>query len=85
MKVVNVRKEKCSVYIGRPSIFGNPFVIGKDGNREQVIVKYKEYALNNSKLLVAIKGLKDNDVLGCYCAPLACHGDVIVQIWKGGE
>ena len=31
------------VYIGRPSKWGNPFVIGKDGTREEVIAKFKNY------------------------------------------
>ncbi|MGA9172340.1 MAG: DUF4326 domain-containing protein [Nitrososphaeraceae archaeon] len=41
-KVVHCKKEKYDIYIGRPSRWGNPFVIGKDGTRE-VITKYNEW------------------------------------------
>ena len=86
MIVVNLRKSKHTIYIGRGSIFGNPFVIGKDGNRENVIKKYENWALSNivtnSKFRHAIYHLPKNAILGCYCAPKACHGDIIVKIWK---
>ena len=39
----NKYKEQYDVYIGRPSIYGNPFQIGKDGDRQQVVEKYKNY------------------------------------------
>jgi len=76
-KVVNIRKCKYEVYIGRGSIYGNPFVIGKDGDRAEVIRKYANYASKFSKSqLDKLKG----KVLGCYCKPLACHGDVLVNL-----
>ena len=42
-KVVNVHKEPYDVSIMRPSIYGNPYVIGSDGTREEVIEKFKKY------------------------------------------
>ena len=39
-RVVHCKREPFDIYIGRPSKWGNPFVIGRDGNREQVIEKY---------------------------------------------
>lgn len=72
-------------YIGRPSIFGNPFVIGRDGSREQVIAKFEEYARSNKQLLQAIRALDENAVLRCFCKPLACHGDIIIKLWKEGR
>lgn len=78
-RVVNIRKEKCDIYIGRPSKWGNPFSIGKDGSREEVIQKYEYYIRNNKKLLSEIEDLRDK-TLGCYCKPLACHGDVLIKI-----
>lgn len=42
-RVVHCKKEPYDVYIGRPSKWGNPFVIGKDGTREEVIAKYAEW------------------------------------------
>lgn len=68
------------VFIGRPSKWGNPFVIGVHGNRREVIVKYKEWLLTKPELLAAIpRELKDR-VLGCYCKPLGCHGDVLQEL-----
>jgi hypothetical protein len=71
-----------SVYVGRPSIFGNPFVIGKDGSRAEVIEKYRVWFnakvqtdLNFAK---AVQQLKGQD-LACWCAPQACHADVILE------
>ncbi len=37
--IINLKKEKYDVYIGRGSKWGNPFHIGKDGNRKEVIDK----------------------------------------------
>lgn len=41
--VVNIKHNKYDVYIGRGSPFGNPFQIGRDGDRKQVIEKYRVY------------------------------------------
>ena len=78
-KVVNLRKEKYDAYIGRGSKWGNKFIIGRDGNREEVIRKYREWILKNNDLLNSLEELKGK-VLGCFCKPLACHGDVLVEL-----
>jgi len=81
VKVVNLRNDKYDVYIGRGGPFGNPFVIGKDGDRAEVIRKFRLYfaeRLKEKEFRNAILALQ-NKVLGCYCAPLACHGDVIAE------
>jgi hypothetical protein len=85
-KVVNKYKEPYDVYIGRGSIWGNPFKIGVDGNRTEVIEKYEEYILNNSKLLNQLPKLKGK-ILGCFCKPKKCHGDILIKLlakiqWK---
>ena len=80
MRVVNLRKYPYTVYIGRGSKFGNPFLIGKDGTREDVIKKFEVYA--RKQLVNGIAFLPKDAVLGCYCKPKPCHGDVIVKIWK---
>ncbi len=79
--VVNLRMDKYTVYIGRGSKWGNPFVIGRDGNREIVVQKYEKYALANG-LDVASKELK-GEILGCYCKPALCHGDLL-KGWADG-
>jgi len=82
-RVVNIWKESFDIYIGRPSPWGNPFHIGRDGTREEVISKFRRY-LSNSPLLVG-RGRKvlKGKVLGCFCPPLPCHGDVWVEVLKG--
>lgn len=69
-----------AVYIGRPTKFGNPFQIGKDGNREEVISKYRQWVMCQPELLKAIKEeLKGKDLV-CWCAPDPCHGDVLIEL-----
>ena len=77
--VVHCKKAPYDVYIGRPSKWGNPFVIGKHGTREEVIQKYLEWLMSQPDLLTDIPSLKAK-VLGCYCAPAACHGDVLSEL-----
>jgi hypothetical protein len=77
--VVHCKRSTHDVYIGRPSKWGNPFEIGKDGDRETVIQKYREWILTQPHLLSALPELRGK-VLGCWCAPKACHGDVLVSL-----
>ena len=83
LRVVNVRYERYDVYIGRGSKWGNRFVIGRDGSRDDVIRRYREWILENDELLSCLHELKDK-VLGCYCKPLPCHGDVLVKLVQPG-
>jgi len=79
-------KEKYDVYIGRPGKWGNPFT-HKDGTRAQfkvstrqeAVEKYREYILENKELMNSLEELKGK-VLGCWCKPQACHGDVLVEL-----
>lgn len=84
MKVVNRYKEKFTVNIMRPTIFGNPFVIGRDGTRDEVVAKYEAMTRDkhHNELWFAIYDLPEDAVLGCCCAPRACHGNAIVKLWK---
>lgn len=69
-----------SAYIGRPSKYGNPFHIGIDGTREEVITKYKDWLNTQPDLIkLAKQELRGRD-LACWCAPLPCHGDVLLEI-----
>jgi len=79
-KVVHCKKESYDVYIGRPGPFGNPFEIGKDGNREEVVTQYAEWVLTQPELLATIKTKLKGKTLGCWCAPQLCHGDILVEL-----
>ena len=78
-KIVNLSNDKYDVYIGRPSKWCNPFIIGRDGNREEVIEKYREWILSNLVLINNLTEIKDK-TLGCFCKPKSCHGDVLVDL-----
>lgn len=65
-----------AVYIGRGSKWGNPFVIGRHGGRNQVIAQYRTMLSQTPELLAALPELRGKELL-CYCAPLACHGHVL--------
>lgn len=81
--VINIRATKgvTYTYIGRGSIWGNPFAIGPCGTREEVIKKYEEWIRGKPLLMDQLYRLK-GQVLGCYCRPAACHGDVLIKLLK---
>lgn len=81
MKVVHCKREPYDIYIGRPGPYGNPFVMPRDGNREEVIQKFEAYARALPNLLDILEEL-NGKVLACWCSPLACHGDVWVKLCK---
>lgn len=82
-RVVNIRKTKeYDVYIGRPSPAGNPFRIGPDGTREEVLEKFQKYfdrRMKHDLLFRAYIHELSGKVLGCYCKELSCHGDIIAK------
>lgn len=90
-------KDPNNVYIGRSgvvfinkqrfpknlSIFCNPYVIGKHGNRDEVINLYRNHIIqkieqsdNFKNQLISLKGKN----LGCWCYPEPCHGDVLLEL-----
>ncbi len=84
--VVNIRREKCDEYCGRGSIFGNPYEIGRDGTREEVIARYRErwfpFLLKDKRVVEILKSFKGKK-LGCFCKEpdreVACHVDCIAE------
>lgn len=73
------------VYVGRPSPLGNPYAIGRDGDRDTVVAKYRRWLhanLDTREVRLALHDLLANARQGplelvCWCAPQACHADVI--------
>jgi hypothetical protein len=94
-KVVN-RKCGCEfdVYIGRGSPFGNPHrlvncpICHKNHTRVEAIKLYRKYFLNKMMLdphfVWLVQSLK-GQTLACWCKPLPCHGDVIVEYLESLE
>ncbi len=78
-QAVNLHAEPYDIRIDRLTRWGNPFVIGKDGDRETVITKYEDWILMRPDLLADLPALRGKR-LGCHCKPLACHGDVLARL-----
>ena len=75
-------KNNCLVRIDRGSKWGNPFLIGDDGDRDEVCEKFdKFYFPNKNKLLQEIEKLKGK-VLSCHCYPERCHGLTLISELK---
>jgi len=86
--VVHCKKDRYDVYIGRPSKWGNPYSHLENtladfqvNTREEAIEKYREWIRDQSHLLNSLFELKDK-VLGCWCSPKPCHGDVLIELLK---
>jgi hypothetical protein len=68
-----------AVYIGRGGKWGNPFKIGRDGDRATVIAKHEAWLRSQTHLLHALDELRGKDLV-CFCAPLPCHGDLLLWL-----
>lgn len=76
-------------YIGRPSPLGNPFIIGRDGDRNEVINKFRRWlwkemqsetpARREVLRLARVYREQGRLALVCWCSPDPCHGDVIAN------
>jgi hypothetical protein len=77
-------------------MWGNPFVVGEDGTREEVNEKFRRYldgpvknfqgkVFDGRHLLALIPTQIKGRRLGCTCAPLPCHGDVLARLADEGE
>lgn len=85
-RIANIRevgwpRNPNEVFIGRPSPWGNPFIIGKHGDRDTVIQMYRDYLAANPSLLAQLPTLAGK-TLYCFCAPQRCHGDILIEELK---
>ena len=87
MKILNIRAASeqelaAAVRIDRKTRWGNPFVIGRDGDRDEVIEKYRRWLWQEIKArrigLIPLSELAGRD-LACWCAPNRCRGEVLAQ------
>lgn len=79
--IVHCKKDPYDTYIGRPSKFGNPWVIGKDGTRAEVIAKYAAWIRTQPQLLASLSEL-EGKTLGCWCdyPSQDCHGRILLEL-----
>lgn len=83
--VVNIRYNAYDIYIGRAGrgqdgYFGNPFRLMPGEARGSTLERYKAYFNDRISIdpefkrrIMELKG----KILGCFCKPHACHGDII--------
>ena len=87
-QVLNARqfwtKTHNTVNIDRRTKWGNPFIMGRDGTREQVIEQYRNYISQQPGLLADLWELRGKDLI-CWCAPLPCHGDILLALANKDE
>ena len=67
------------VRIDRRTKWGNPFVVGKDGDRDACCDLYEVWLLTQPELMESISELKGM-TLGCWCKPKRCHGDILARL-----
>lgn len=97
--IVNCRHSPCDVYVGRGrgSIWGNPWVLGPDGTRDEVIDRYETWLRtgrgfghpeateeNRQRILHSLPALKGK-TLGCWCHPERCHSSVLLTLLSAHE
>jgi hypothetical protein len=68
------------VYVGRPGKWGNPFHLGKDGDRAEVLRKYEAWLTAYPEQIEAVKRELRGKTLGCWCHPRPCHGHILARI-----
>lgn len=83
-RVVHCKREPFDVYVGRPSKWGNLFPIpsktyDRDADPDRILERYEAYVRANPRLMAALPKLRGK-ILGCWCAPLRCHGEVLVRM-----
>lgn len=85
--VVHLQKHPCDVSIARPTKWGSPFEVGRDGTPSECVAKYREWIKSQPSLLADLHELEGKR-LGCWCktvpnGPEACHGDVLMELANG--
>ncbi len=88
-------EDKDNLYVGRAGVvfidgerypkagspFANPYKIGVDGDRAEVLRKYRAYICANPDLLAGIRAAaQGKKYLGCWCKPEACHADILAEL-----
>jgi uncharacterized protein DUF4326 len=97
-KVVHCKRDPYDVYIGRPGKWGNPFFIRlsalhdmaeylpdsehMEGSRAWSLAQYRKWIQNQPELMNSLHELRGK-ILGCWCSPKPCHGDILKELADG--
>ena len=76
-------RENLAVRIDRSSKYGNPFIMGQDGNRDDVCDSFEVYYLPNKPSILIDSPKLKGKVLICHCYPERCHGDCLKDLANG--
>lgn len=82
-RILNKYKDEIpedAVYIGRPSQWGNPYSIGLGFDRDGVVDAFEKWVRSQPFLIAKIQRQLRGKDLVCFCAPLRCHGDILLKI-----
>lgn len=71
-----------AVYVGRPTRWGNPFIVGQDGKQGECVTLYRDWLLDPERapLRRAVRAELRGKDLVCWCAPKPCHADVLLEV-----
>ena len=85
--IVNIKTSTYDIYMGRGSLWGNPFAIGKDGDRDEVCDKHKKMLQDMNKdeldqrlVRLELRMTRCGGRLGCFCVPKRCHVENWVEL-----
>jgi hypothetical protein len=84
--VVHCKREAFDVYIGRPGPWGNPFSWKANTlaqfacTKEDCLPKYEAWLMSQPELVERAQRELRGKVLGCWCAPGPCHGDILSRV-----
>lgn len=88
-RVLNYRRvglaSANSAFVGRPSIYGNPFYLSRDGDRKAVLAKFELWLAQPAQkwlLELAKIELRGKDLI-CFCVPKLCHASIWLRIVNG--
>lgn len=84
-RVLNPRQDRVGhrdLYIGRGSPWGNPFRIGRDGDRATALRRHERWLRGQHHLLRRIGDLRGRNLV-CFCVPLGCHGHLLLRLANG--
>ena len=76
-----------AVYVGRPTVWGNPFVVGVDGKQGECVEMFRKWIMSSEQdqLRATARVVLAGKDLVCWCAPLPCHADVLMEIANDGR
>ncbi|QNN23555.1 DUF4326 domain-containing protein [Planctomycetales bacterium ZRK34] len=76
---VTIRRKQGTIFLAR-SPFANPFVVGRHGTRDQVIAQFRPHFLSRIDLMRQARRELAGQRVACWCAPEACHLDVVAAV-----